>query len=364
VDILVAADDLSRAASVLVTQDFLPISSGSADVHALDRDQDTGRFLWIHVQTVLRVAGAVFPAGEVLEAAERSSPPQMAASWLFWTLALRGLVEKRTIPSRHRDHLNALSAQAMAAPDAFLMLARRHGLDPEVVVQLAAAGEWTQLEGLPLNDPRRHRDPRLAALRRVRSWIGARASPHGMTVAVLGPDGAGKTTLVHSLERSLPIATRIQYLGLTGGRMPRADALRVPGVVFAVRLMILWWRYLRGAYHCARGRIVLFERYVLDAAVPSGVRLRPIAKMSRRLQRWVLPLPDLVLLLDASGATMHRRSGEYEPARLEAWRSAFRDLQHSVSQLEVLDAERPADEVLRDAEARIWRRYRALGSTG
>jgi thymidylate kinase len=181
-----------------------------------------------------------------------------------------------------------------------------------------------------------------------------------MTVAVLGPDGAGKTTLVRSLSRSLPVPTRIQYLGLTGGRMPRADALRVPGVVFTARLAILWWRYLRGVYYRRRGWIVLFERYVLDAAVPSGMELKPIAKLSRRLQRWVLPLPDLVLLLDASGETMHRRSGEYDPVRLEEWRVAFGRLRRSVRQLEVLDAERPSDAVLHDAEARIWRRYRAI----
>jgi hypothetical protein len=165
---------------------------------------------------------------------------------------------------------------------------------------------------------------------------------------------------VGSLSRSLPFPARIQYLGLTGGQIPRAEALRLPGAVFGAKLAILWFRYLRGRYHQARGRVVLFERYVLDAAVPSGIRLRPVARASRRLLQWALPLPDVVLLLDASGATMHRRSGEYDADELERWRLAFRQLQRSVRQLEVIDAERPAEVVLRDAEERIWRHYRPI----
>ncbi|HEY2437325.1 MAG TPA: hypothetical protein VGH93_09090, partial [Solirubrobacteraceae bacterium] len=73
-----------------------------------------------------------------------------------------------------------------------------------------------------------------------------------------------------------------------------------------------------------------------------------------------LPLPDLVLLLDASGETMFRRSREYDAQRLEQWRGAFARLRTSVRQLEVLDAEQPQDVVRTQAEALIWRYYRAL----
>jgi thymidylate kinase len=139
--------------------------------------------------------------------------------------------------------------------------------------------------------------------------------------------------------------------------MPRADSLRLPGVVFLARLIVLWSRYGRGAYHRARGRIVLFDRYVLDGAVPPGASPGPLGQLSRRVQRYACPLPDLVLFLDASGETMHRRSGEYDAARLESWRRAYARLQDSVPTLAVLDAERPAEVVLREAQARVWARY-------
>jgi thymidylate kinase len=105
---------------------------------------------------------------------------------------------------------------------------------------------------------------------------------------------------------------------------------------------------------------VLFERYTLDGAVPSGMRLSRAGRLSRRVQRWACPLPDLVLLLDASGPTMHARSGEYDPAVLESWRVAFHRLRASVPVLEVIDAEQAPEAVRREAEARIWRRYREM----
>jgi thymidylate kinase len=176
---------------------------------------------------------------------------------------------------------------------------------------------------------------------------------------VIGPDGAGKTTLVAALRHALPFPSRVMYMGLTGGRLPRADALRVPGAVLAARLAILWARYAVGEYHRARGRIVLFDRYVLDGTVPSGIALGRLGRISRRVQARACPAPDLVLLLDARGATLHARSGEYNAAILESWRSAFLRLRASVTSLEVLDAEQPADAVRRQALACIWRCYEA-----
>jgi thymidylate kinase len=201
------------------------------------------------------------------------------------------------------------------------------------------------------------RIPRIPArLRRLRR-------ERGLSVAIIGPDGAGKSTLVDGLARSLPLPTMTQYMGLTGGRLlPKADALRVPGVVFAARIAILWARYLRGWYHRARGEIVLFERYTLDGAVPSGMRLSLAGCLSRRVQRRACPMPDLVLLLDAPGSTLHERSGEYDATVLEGWRSAFGRLRSSVPALEVIDAEQPPEMVRREAEARIWRRYSELRS--
>lgn len=362
VDLLVEPPALARVAEILTARGFIAMPVPGPDLHAAQYDEEEGRFVWLHVQTALGVAGAELPARALLGEADREGLRQPSDRWLLWILLLRALVDKGELAERHRPQVQALARGWAGGPAQLESLARRHGLKPELVVARAAAGDW---QGLLSHSVHRSAAPRswprrvVAAAARLRGIRGLR-DRRGLSVAVIGPDGAGKSTLVEALSRSLPLPVRVQYMGLTGGRLPKADALRVPGLVFLARVLILWLRYARGAYHRARGGIVLFERYTLDGAVPSGMQLSPAGRLSRRLQRRVCPIPDLVLLLDASGETMHARSGEYVPTVLESWRAAYERLQASVPQLQIIDAERPAEAVRRDAELRIWRRYEEL----
>ena len=271
--------------------------------------------------------------------------PEPAGDVLLWILLLRALVDKGTLPERHREAVRRLAAAWGGGPLRSCSRSRAatgsRRTPPSPRPPPATGRACSPSPSTARRRPRRL-PARLAAiaadLRRGRAaW--------GITVAVLGPDGAGKTTLAEGLAASLPLPTRIQYMGLTGGNLPRADRLRVPGLVFAARVAILWSRWLRGAFFRARGRIVLFDRYVLDGAVPSGMRLTPAGKLSRRAQRWAVPAPDLAVVLDASGATMHARKGEYDPAVLERWRAAYARLRARGGGLVVLDAEQPAERV-------------------
>jgi thymidylate kinase len=171
---------------------------------------------------------------------------------------------------------------------------------------------------------------------------------------LLGPDGAGKSTLAEGLRRVLPVPVRIVYMGVF--RTDTAQHLwrRVPGAGLLLRVSRLWWRSTVARYHRARGAVVVFDRYVFDA------KLRPGPKSPRsRASYWVIeracPAPDLVLLLDAPGAVMFERKGEHDVTTLEQRRGWYLDLVSKLPQGQVIDATLPPSGVLEAAVTAVWK---------
>jgi thymidylate kinase len=360
IDILIEPETRDVVARIVVDQRFVILPMRESDLHALDYDLDSDRFMWLHIQTVASFGGEAVPARLILDEVVRDPLPRPTNSSLAWIVLLHGLIDKGELRAPAREALNELAADAHqtfgdgdadAKSRPWRDVARRHGLDPDRVAALALAGDWNGLEAIapvPVKRP----VPLTTRARDLWTW-------RGVSVAVIGPDGAGKTTLVNGLCPSLPFPTRVIYMGLTGGRMPYADALRVPGLVFSARLGLLAARYGLSMYHRARGRIVLFDRYPLDAAVPSGYDLRPLARVSRRVQGAACPRPTVVLLLDAPGSMLQARSGEYDAVTLESWRRAYLRLRRPVKMLEVIDAQQSPDRVRQQALAIIWDQYAA-----
>jgi thymidylate kinase len=169
-------------------------------------------------------------------------------------------------------------------------------------------------------------------------------------VAVLGPDGAGKSTLVDGLRRSFPLPVRSIYLA----PFPPGAGNRLPVIGLGVRLLRLWRGWLTGRAHVARGRLVLFDRYPLDARVAPR---RPLGRVGR-LRRWLIghavPAPELVLVLDVPGSIVHARKGELDPVTLESERRQYHDLAARLPRAAVLDATRNADRVRREAIGIVW----------
>ena len=180
----------------------------------------------------------------------------------------------------------------------------------------------------------------------------------GLTVALLGPDGVGKSTLLAGLAVSYPVPVRQIYMGMWQG-VGGPGYTRLHAVVAIVkRPFQVWWRVAQGAAHAARGHVVVFDRYTYDA-------LLPITGSWRSLKRpyfWVLahlaPRPDLVLVLDLPGEVAFARKGEFTAEGLEAVRQGFLALVPRLG-AEVVDASAPPDQVRADVVARIRRHHRA-----
>ena len=358
IDILVSDRDRRKARIIVLRSGFIEMRSEGRGLHAIGFDEPSGRFLWVHVQHALKLGGAAIDSDRLLRDVRRDPLPEIAPDWLMWALLLRA-IEKHHLPDRYHVRLRRLAADWTSGPAEIERLLTDRGIDPGSVVASAARGDWDDILSSDWRAAEKEGSFASRAVsygRRIGSLL--RLKSRGLRVAVIGPDGAGKSTLVEGLQRTLPFRTRRIYMGLTGGRMRRAQLLRVPGLIFAAQGAVLWARYLQAFLRSADGQIVLFERYVLDGAVSAGTPLSAAQRLSRRVQRWVVPPVDLVLLLDASGRTMFDRKGEYSSGTLEDWRAQYRKLASSVRNLVVIDAEQPAEAVLKAAQAAIWARLR------
>ena len=223
------------------------------------------------------------------------------------------------------------------------------------------------------------------------------------TVAVIGPDGAGKSTITRRLLQELPLPVRYVYMGvnlessnlvlpttrlileikrLRGGRPDMAgppDPTRVKALPrhplkrafkelkTSLRLANLiaeeWFRQLVVWYYHRRGVIVLSDRHFFcDYYAHDIATDRSQLPLARRLHGFLLdrfyPRPDLLICLDAAPEILFARKGEGTPALLESRRQEYLQLEDVVPCFIRVDAGQPVEEVTRQAAAWILDFYR------
>ena len=365
-DLLVATRDRDAMLGALRWLGFVRRPSSSRAAHLVQYCPDTDTWLWLHVVTSFRFgnAGSIsFEALDIQSGHEGLDLPRPAADAAFWMLLWHNLA-KGAIAAHHRPALQNLAQDATcdsAASRQFARACGNAGLVPSLL-DAVRRGSWTFIEAVARN-ARTHNAPSATErIRRrsrgvidaVRNWHHAR----GVSVALLGPDGAGKSTLVNGLRTTVPLPSRAIPMGLTGGALAYARRLRVPGLVFAGTTLVIWSRYLRARYHQARGRLVVFDRYTYDAVAPHPAPLTRAQRLSRQFSGHLCPPPDLLLILDAPGAVMYARKHAYEAATLECWRHRFLTLaQRFPSRAHVIDATAPPDAVRVAAATRLWQAY-------
>jgi thymidylate kinase len=194
----------------------------------------------------------------------------------------------------------------------------------------------------------------LRAVEPALQWRGRR----GLLVAVLGPDGAGKSTLLKRLGNDWAWPHQRVYFGLWPDvRRQR----RVASALWPVRRPFrAMRRYAVGLLASCRGRLVLFDRYVYDAAVPPQGRHLTLKRIYFQVLLRCAPAPDLVILLEAPGEVLFARKGEMDPVTLDAHRDAVSRHVHRVSArsgrpvVAVVDATRSPADVAEASAAAIW----------
>lgn len=189
----------------------------------------------------------------------------------------------------------------------------------------------------------------------------------GFTVALMGPDGTGKTSLTAALCADPEFRGHRLYLGTN----PAARTMTLPttrwieqakrwsrerqaekepeqawaramaaGAKFAGfvdRVVAGWIHFAVARGLRMTGRLIVFDRYVLDPAVGNEPRT-----VRGRLRRWLLragaPRPDLIIVLDAPVGVLRARKTDQTPLRLDELRSAYLRLAGELDNAVVLDA--------------------------
>jgi thymidylate kinase len=180
----------------------------------------------------------------------------------------------------------------------------------------------------------------------------------GMVVALLGADGAGKSTASECIERSMPIDVMSRYLGDAGrsstDRRPRrvrvSRVRRMAGLAkwIATTLTKLWSIEVAAR----RGTVVVCDRHPIEAGRIGG-ESRFVRTIKRGVIRTLAPRPDLIVLLDAPGEILFARKGEHSPEHLDRMSEVWRRVSERNRGI-VIGVDRPADQVCHDIQEQIW----------
>jgi len=205
-----------------------------------------------------------------------------------------------------------------------------------------------------------------------------------ISVALIGADGAGKTTIADMLRTSFPKPMKYLYMGINiessnialptsrlieavkvrqerrsgNGELPASlhnrKSSSKKGLLKSAwlcarlinRLCEEWYRQLVSWIYRRQGFIVLYDRHFLfdfDKDMP------PDLPFAEKIHRWCLhhfyPEPDIVLFLDAPAEILFARKGEATLEYLRARRNAFLQQGRLTRNFVPIDATQPLQTV-------------------
>lgn len=192
--------------------------------------------------------------------------------------------------------------------------------------------------------------------------------PSGLTIALLGPDGCGKSSVIEAVSQEMAAAFRkVHYVHLRprvvgGGHaqepvsephaMPPRGALASTAKL-AWFLFDYWSGYLLSIWpRRMRSTLVIFDRYYHDVTVDPRRYRYGGPMLLARLVGWLVPKPDIWFVLDAPAEVVWARKSEVDLAETQRQREAYLMLLERLHGVAV-DVSQELPDVVRQVEIEI-----------
>lgn len=195
--------------------------------------------------------------------------------------------------------------------------------------------------------------------------------PVGMSIALLAPDGGGKSTIISKLTDSCSGSFDIQYKYFRPGLFKnvgqyRPNAAPEPndnpnphgktpnGLIKSfMRYFIYNIDFLLG-YLCIvwplkiKRKLIIFDRYYYDYYADIYRYHYSFADSIPHMFSFMIPSPDLIFVLDAPAEVLYKRKKELPVEEIDKQRKAFLKFAHNKKNAFVIDVNRPLDDIVKD----------------
>jgi thymidylate kinase len=277
-------------------------------------------------------------------------------------------LNKRTFKPEHGRKLHRLYVEDPSGCDQIITRFWK-GSRRALLSRMAVSDDWAamgaELEALR-KEMRRNTAESLwqraaSAPRRLRAFLKRIVHPTGGWIAIMGPDGAGKSLVIGALRQQLSSVFRTvqcfhlrpKLLRRVGpaeavvtdphGKPARGRLVSIAKVFFMLADYLLGYLF-KLAPAMMRSDMIIFDRYIYDLLVDSK-RVRyggPLWLL--RLAARIVPRPDLVILLDAPAEVLWSRKQEVAFEEVVRQRERYLQVVSELPSAVVIDAaQSPSD---------------------
>ena len=203
-------------------------------------------------------------------------------------------------------------------------------------------------------------------------------NPCGMSVAFIAPDGAGKSTVIAEITKSCAgsfhgveykyfrprffknpghynIINPTQEISSNPDphSKPVNSSLKSFFRYFFYNLDFLFGHLFLVFPFKIRRKLVIYDRYYYDYYVDMKRYQYKLPKFIPNLFSFMIPTPDLVFVLDASGQVLYDRKHELSVVELNRQRKVYQKVASSLVNACLIDAEQPIGKVIEDVSQLI-----------